>query len=182
MTHRFRRRRPVALIVVVLLVVLAAMRLLRDPPRGAAPESLAEGTYRVGRVIDGDTLVLANEARIRLIGADTPETVKPNHPIEPFGPEATEFTRHFVRGGDVELVFDRERIDNYGRFLAYVHVEGQMLNEELIRAGLATAEIGFNYGQPYKKRFTEAQDEAIDARRGIWSLDRPKDYPRRRRR
>lgn len=123
------------------------------------------------RVVDGDTLLLANRARVRLIGVDAPESVKPDHPVEPFGPEAAEFTRRRVAeaGNTVRLEFDRERIDSYGRFLAYVYARDAMLNEELIRAGLAEAETGFRYSQSKKTQFRRAEDEAKAAGRGIWS-------------
>jgi micrococcal nuclease len=155
----------------LLLVVAAAVAAARWWYGGepSQPESLAEGVYQVQRVVDGDTLLLANGARIRLIGADTPETVKPNWPVEPWGPEATEFTKRFVAGGEVWLRFDRERQDRYRRFLAYVWVGDAMLNEELIRAGLATAEMNFRYSSSMKTRFRRAEQEARAAGRGIWS-------------
>ncbi len=139
----------------------------------AQPETLAPGVYRVDRVVDGDTLVLANQHRVRLIGADTPETVRPNHPVEPWGPEATEFTRRFVAGGEVRLQFDGRQKDKYGRNLAHVWVGDRMLEEELIRAGLATAETGYSYSLATKARFLEAQSEARAAGRGIWSGSAP---------
>jgi len=165
----YRRRR--ALAVLLVLAALVLVRLWQQDPSRAPPETLDEGTYRVERVVDGDTLLLANGARVRLQGVDTPETVKPNHPVEPFGPEATEFTRRFVAGGNgtVRLQFDRERLDKYGRFLAYVWVGDRMLNEELVRAGLATAELGYRYSSAMKTRFRRAEEEAKDAARGIWS-------------
>ncbi len=154
------------LIVVILLRELSGPRL--DPP----PESLVEGVYRVDRVVDGDTLVVEDCGRVRLIGADTPETVRPNHPVEPFGPEATDFTRQFLVDGDqqVRLQFDGPRTDKYGRVLAYVWVGDQMLNEELIRAGLARVRTDFPYSVSMKSRFRAAQTEAEAAGRGIWSL------------
>jgi micrococcal nuclease len=100
---------------------------------------------------------------------DTPETVKPNHPVEPWGPQASEFTRQFVAGGPVRLEFDRERLDRYGRFLAYVWVGGRMLNEELLRAGLARMEPQYRYARTVKERFRRAEEEAKAAGRGIWS-------------
>ena len=164
------RRRRFVLIVVVLAVVIV-VRWWRDPSLPPLPEALAEGEYRVGRVVDGDTLLLTNRAKVRLIGADTPETVMPGHPVEPFGPEATDFTQRFVdrENGRVRLQFDRERIDKFGRFLAYVWVDDRMLNEELIRAGLATAETGFRYSSTMKTRFRRAEEEARAAGLGIWS-------------
>jgi micrococcal nuclease len=135
------------------------------------PESLDEASYRVRRAIDGDTLLLANHARVRLIGVDAPETVKPDTPVERWGPEAAEFTRRFVSGGEVRLQFDRERLDRFDRFLAYVWVGDRMLNEELLRAGLARFEKHFRYSQAMKQRFERAEEEARIERRGIWRGD-----------
>ena len=166
----YRARRPLA--VVGLILLLGVLRFLAsDGQSPSNPEDLSEGIYQVERIVDGDTLVLVGGARVRLIGADTPETVKPNHPVEPYGPEATEFTKRFVAdaGGDIRLQMDRERKDRFDRFLAYVFVGERMLNEELIRAGLATARTEFNYSQGMKRKFRRAEDEAKDARRGIWS-------------
>ena len=160
-----RRRLPLAAVVVVLLALV--WRYFSAPP--GPPEVLAEGLYEVQRVVDGDTLLLANHARVRLIGADTPETVKPNHPVEPWGPEASEFSRQFVAGRQVRLELDRERVDKYGRFLAYVWVGDRMLNEELIRAGLARAELQYHYSTSMKTRFRRAEADAKSAGRGIWS-------------
>jgi len=153
--------------VVLVAVVVARLSCTQAPFDATQP--LAEQSYRVVRVIDGDTIMVAPRTRIRLIGVDTPETVKPDHPIEPFGPEATEFTKAFLAGGTARLSFDRERLDRYGRHLAYVWVDDRMLNEELLRAGLARFEPQFHYSEPVKRRFRQAQQEAKQARRGIWS-------------
>lgn len=160
----------VAIWLVYVLVLAPGRRWPPGLPSSASPESLAEGSYRVARVVDGDTLLLANGARVRLIGADTPETVKPGEPVQPWGPEATKFTKEFVAAGTVRLQLDRERIDRFGRFLAYVWVDDRMLNEELIRAGLARARLEFRYSSVMKTRFRRAQQEAKAAGRGIWSL------------
>lgn len=167
---RYRARRPLLLVGLVCLVfILRFVASETQSPSG--PETLSEGVYQVERVVDGDTLVLVGGARVRLIGADTPETVKPNHPVEPFGPEASEFTRGFVddAGGQVRLQFDRERKDRFDRFLAYVYAGDAMLNEELIRAGLAKARTEFDYSQTMKRRFRKAEEDARSAGRGIWS-------------
>lgn len=167
---RYRVRRPVVVAGLILLLVLLRLLALGDR-HSPSSEDLPEGVYRVERVVDGDTLVLVGGARVRLIGADTPETVKPNHPVEPFGPEATEFTKRFVSdaAGQVRLQMDKERKDRFDRFLAYVFSGDRMLNEELIRAGLATARTEFNYSRAMKRRFRQAEDEAKAGRLGLWS-------------
>jgi len=154
-------------LIVALFVVLRwyfGGDLSSDPPTVLQP-----GVYRVRRVVDGDTLVLANEGRVRLIGANTPETVRPNHPVEPWGPEATEFTRRLVAGRDVRLEMDGRRTDKYGRFLAHVWIDDKWLGEELVRAGLAKAETSYHFSADRKKRLVAAQEQARLAERGIWS-------------
>lgn len=161
---------PPAAWVAVLLLALAALRLFR-PPAGPPPVPAEPTTVRVQRVVDGDTLLLANGDRVRLIGVNTPETVRPDFPVEPLGPEATEFTRRHVEQRDVRLEFDRERRDDFERLLAYVYVGDFFLNEELIRAGYSKAVTRFPYSEAMKRRFRAAEAEARDARRGLWGLE-----------
>jgi micrococcal nuclease len=123
----------------------------------------------VARAVDGDTLLLADGRRVRLIGVDTPETKKENTPVQPWGTEAHAFTSGRVDGRRVRLEFDRERQDHYGRLLAYVYVDDLLLNEELLRAGLARLLTRYPYRAEMKERFYKAQEEAHRARRGLWS-------------
>jgi len=154
--------------VIVAAVVLVA-RSFQKQEHAEPVDELASGVHHVQRAVDGDTLILSGGARVRLIGVDTPETVKPNTPVEPFGPEASQFTKNFVAGAEVRLEFDGDRRDKYGRYLAYVWVGDRMLNEELLLAGLAVAETQYRYSAAMKDRFRRAQAQAQAARRGIWS-------------
>lgn len=183
--RRFRRAPWRSAAAATLLVVLLAVQAYRGRDRQPEPAdrpgsirttnqhesdaSAGEMAARVLRVVDGDTLVLSDRTRLRLIGVDTPETVKPDWPVEPLGPEAARFTKGFVSGGRVRLQFDRERLDDHGRTLAYVWVGERMLNEELLRSGLARWERNFRYSEAMKRRFARAQREAQSARRGVWS-------------
>ena len=171
MTRRFRPARRRSTAFWLALLALIAFRVWQDWRQPPEPARLEEGAYQVARVIDGDTLQLANQQTIRLLAVDTPETVKPEHPVESWGREATQFTRHFVAGGTMRLQFDRDRVDRFGRLLAYVWVGQQMLNEELLRAGLARFESQYNNSPSIKQRFRRAQQEAKDHARGIWSRD-----------
>lgn len=169
MRRRFRPPRRGRGVLLATVVLLLAVRAWQQRGRFEPPEVLSEGEHRVERVVDGDTLLLAGGARVRLIGVDCPETVKSDSPVEPFGPEASTFTKKFVSGGTVRLQFDRERVDRYDRFLAYVFVGDKMLNEELVRNGLARIEHRFHYSQAIERQFNRAEEEARLARRGIWS-------------
>jgi micrococcal nuclease len=135
-----------------------------------APAELAPGVYRVQEVIDGDTLRLANGARIRLIGVDAPELQGPDGQPEPWADEATQFLSEVVAraGGEVRLEFDLVPQDRYGRFLAYVYAGEMLVNEELVRRGLARSRTEFGYSSVMKARFRQAEREAQKARRGIW--------------
>ena len=166
--RRFDQQRWIRSGIVLMIVLLAlAGRFIAWPlPK---PEDRPGQTAFVKRVVDGDTLLLADGERVRLLGVDTPETVKPHHPVEPFGKEASAFTRKHVEGQAVRLEFDRERRDEHGRILAYVFRGDWFLNEELIRAGLSPAVTRFPYSEAMKERFRAAERDAWRRKVGMWS-------------
>ena len=172
MPRRIRRILPTWPVWTLLL--LAALLVLRSgDDEGAASRELPPSGVSLGveRSIDGDTLLLESGHRIRLIGIDTPETKHPNRPAEPWGLEAAEFTRNRTDRHMVTLEYDRERLDAYHRILAFVYVDGELLNEELIRAGLSRAVTTFPFRSDLQRRFRNAEREAQQAGRGMWSAD-----------
>jgi micrococcal nuclease len=118
-----------------------------------------------------------SQFRLRLLGVDTPETVKEDTPVEPFGPEATAFTRRFVANGQARLELDKRRVDRFGRSLAYLYVGEEMLNVELVRAGLARVAHYPGDSQSMHSLLRAAEREAQRERRGIWSLPAPANAP-----
>ena len=130
----------------------------------------------VTQVYDGDTIVV-NRGRhktttIRLIGVDTPETVKPDHPVEFYGPEASDFTRRSLEGKQVSLEFEPNRpggdVDAYGRTLAYVITgDGKNFDLELVRLGYGRAYTKFPF--KYLREFKAAERAAREAGLGLWS-------------
>jgi micrococcal nuclease len=181
--RRFRRRPRRIWLLVVLIAGLGLSRWghdrWRDVPQPKREPPLAEGDYAVVRVVDGDTLLVApqssppaenrREIRLRLLGIDCPESVKPDHPVEPWAREAAEFTRQFVSEGSVRLRFDKRRLDRYDRYLAYVFVADKMLNEELLRAGFASVSTYPGDSESMARRLRVAAEEAKQERRGMWS-------------
>ncbi len=169
-------------VLLVLLWLVYARREAVEPAPADAPATANASQqthlpaqrgelHRVLRAVDGDTLLLADHTRIRLIGVNAPETVKPDTPVQPFGPEASRFTHQFCDGREVRLEYDQERTDQYGRTLAYVYDGNRLLNEELLRNGLAHWERHYHYSNAMKDRFRAAEAEARAARRGLWSLE-----------
>lgn len=125
-----------------------------------------EKTY-VERVIDGDTIVLAGGQRLRYIGIDTPETVHPHKDVECFGLEASEYNKQLVEGKLVYLESDVQDTDRYGRLLRYVWINGEMVNEILVREGYAFAS-SFPPNVKYQERFNLLQKEARESAVGLW--------------
>lgn len=162
---------PRGLAVWLACVAIIVWRILAAGNASTAPENLREGVHRVRRVVDGDTLLLQSCARVRLQGVDAPETVRQDWPVEPWGQDASAFTKNFVAdaGQRVRLTFDLERLDRHGRFLAFVWHGDIMLNEELVRVGLARARTDYRFSIPMKRRLVAAEREARAANRGIWS-------------
>ncbi|NLK43715.1 MAG: hypothetical protein GX300_04905, partial [Tissierellia bacterium] len=97
---------------------------------GLINQNLNDGKYRVVRVVDGDTLIIEmedKEERVRLIGVDTPESVHPDASKNvKAGKIASDFTKSRLEGKYIELEFDVQERDRYGRILAYVWHEGEM--------------------------------------------------------
>lgn len=158
----------------LLLAAVVGLRIAVLVTSTPVTSPLVEGDYRVIRVVDGDTLVLDGGRRVRLQGIDTPETVRPDFPVEAWGTEATQFTEQFVEqaGGVLRLTFGAERLDRYGRHLAFAWDGERLLNEELVRAGLAEARLDYRFSGTMKRRLAAAQAEAKSAGRGLWSAAR----------
>ena len=118
-------------------------------------------------MVDGDTLLLDRNERVRLIGVDTPESVDPRRPVERFGKEASDFTKRMADGKKVRLDYDRDRKDRFGRTLAYVHLEdGTFLNAEIVKQGYGHAYVQFPF--KYLEEFRGYEREAQEAQRGLW--------------
>jgi len=161
------RRKSISLGVLLLAVLFW---LARGPLKDVlGPKPAPSGEWRVVvRVVDGDTLVLDGNERVRLIGVDTPETVDPRRPVQYFGKEASAFTRRLAEGKRARLAYDRERTDRYGRTLAYVYLEGgTFLNAEIIRQGYGHAYTRFPFR--YAEEFRAYEREARENGRGLWA-------------
>lgn len=125
----------------------------------------------VESVVDGDTIVVAGGTRVRLLGVDTPETKDPRKPVQCFGVEASAHTSSLVEPGTpVRLVYDVERLDQYGRTLAYVYrqVDGLFVNAALVAEGFALVAT-FPPNVAHVEEFTALARVAREGGRGLWS-------------
>jgi micrococcal nuclease len=135
--------------------------------------STREDGARVVRVVDGDTVVVQTAGRterVRYIGVDTPESVKPGTPVQCFAKAASAANRRLVQGEAVRLVHDAEARDRYGRTLAYVYRsrDGLFVNAELVRQGFATT-LTIPPNVAHADEFLALQRAARQAALGLWS-------------
>ena len=141
------------------------------PSTAAAPTSPLAAT--VVKVIDGDTIDLrfgGTIERVRLIGIDTPETVKPNTPVQCYGPEASAHTKSLLpKGTAVTVERDLEPRDTYGRLLLYVHRAADQLfvNLDLAQGGFARA-LTIPPNTAHQADFAAAIDLARSGKVGLW--------------
>lgn len=125
----------------------------------------------VTSITDGDTFRIrtddGNTEKVRMLLIDTPEMG--NKP-EPYALEARDFTTELLKGQTVQLEFDESQRDQYGRLLAYVYVNEQMVNELLLEQGLARVAI-FPPDTRYVDDFRKIETKAREAKLRVWSID-----------
>jgi micrococcal nuclease len=148
----------------------------------AAP---TDGLAVVTHVVDGDTIdveIGGRTERVRLIGIDTPETKRPDTPVECYGPEASEFTAHLLpEGTEVRIERDVVGRDDYGRVLGYVHRldQGSAEARTEVFVNMEILEQGFARPLTIEPNSTFAREFAAAARRaerndvGLWAACSP---------
>ena len=176
--QRFLTHKPAA--SGVALLVLAGCLAWGRYASGVAPRAHraqespgARETSTVLRVIDGDTVELADGRKVRYIGIDTPEVRKRDngHWVKApdyFALEAMEANRRLVEGKPVELEYDVQPRDRYGRTLAYVYVDGVFVNAWLVEDGYARL-MTIPPNVKYVDRFRQALAQAKQRGVGLWA-------------
>jgi micrococcal nuclease len=151
-----------------------------SPVAGAAmaPEGVTE-TAEVVRVVDGDTLVIDRgngEERLRYIGIDAPESVRPETPVEFMGVEAAAANAALVGGRELVLERDVSDTDRFGRLLRYAWLQDgdawRLVNLELVAQGYAQA-VSFPPDVRRQDLLRAAERGARDAGLGLWGPATP---------
>ncbi len=181
MTPRFRYHGvhgwlAVCLVLIALLLTAAQQAGWLNKP-GQAAQRDQPGLYSIAHFVDGDTIAVnmnGKVEKVRFVGVDTPETHKPNTPVQCYGPAAAAYTKNTIGTQKVRLVSDSLSTDRdrYDRLLRYVYLpDGTNLNEKLVQEG-----YGFYYPYfPFSKSQQFAADEqaAIAAHKGLWANCHP---------
>jgi micrococcal nuclease len=163
-------RRCISLLFVALTLLFGGCS---QPTGGTGPAPAVGGQGRVVKVLDGDTLDIAlgrRTERVRLLGIDTPESVKPDTPVECFAKEASSRLHALLPDGTaVRLVRDAEERDRFGRLLAYVYrlPDGVFVNLDLVRGGYARV-LTFRPNVAHASELERAARDARRSARGLW--------------
>jgi micrococcal nuclease len=176
---RYWRRHKIKLLIsiIVLLIVVAT----QSGWLNGATNNLQQndpGLYAISRYVDGDTIDVnmnGSVETIRFIGVDTPETHKPNTPVQCYGPEAAAHTKAVIsKFGKVRLQADPldTNRDRYGRLLRYVYLpDGTLLDEQIIQQGYGFAYLSFPFSK--KDQFAADEKAAQSDKLGLWSACQP---------
>jgi micrococcal nuclease len=177
------------MVVAVLMLMACAPHPVLLTRRAPATFSQESGGYEeatVRRVIDGDTIdvlitgrvdgpgagltTVGRVYRVRLLGIDTPETVKPNTPVQCYGHQASSATTALLQGRKVRLVKDIEETDQYDRLLRYVYMGSEMANARLVVNGYAFV-LTYPPNVRHSDFFVNLARQARRSNAGLWSPD-----------
>ncbi|HVS58574.1 MAG TPA: thermonuclease family protein [Candidatus Saccharimonadales bacterium] len=176
---RIRRRHIPWLTLAVALLLWAGQRYGWFNGAKQAVETSQPGLYSINHFVDGDTIAVnmnGHVETIRFIGVDTPETHKPNTPVQCYGPTAAAETKKLISdaGSKVRLASDPDSTnrDRYDRLLRYIYLpNGTLVNEYLVQNG-----YGFYYPYfPFTKsaQFRKDEQAAMAAKKGLWGHCHP---------
>lgn len=139
------------------------------------PTKQASVTYKVTKIVDGDTINVLIEGKsrpVRLIGIDTTETVDPRKPVQCFGKEASDKIKELLTGKSIVLEADSTQgdRDKYNRLLRFVFLEdGTHINKLLISEGYAHEYTYQSNPYKYRTEFIQAQTQARENKKGLWA-------------
>jgi micrococcal nuclease len=167
-------------VLLMIFVIVAQKQGWLKPLNSQVLMHAQPGSYAIQHFVDGDTVMVdmgGTTETVRFIGIDTPETHKPNTPVQCYGSAAAAYTKNRIGSQRIRLVSDSltTNRDRYNRLLRYVVLEdGTNLNLELVQKGYA-----FAYAFPFARNseFNTAMEKAQAAKAGLWGNCSPYQLP-----
>lgn len=168
MTKKQRNKLSKSWLGIIVILIIFGYNFYQDH-KTITPGKRFEVT--LDKCVDGDTAwfnIDGKSTKVRFLYIDTPEST---NQIEPYGKEASDYTKEQLTNASIielELNNDGDTIDKYDRMLAWVFVDGELLQEKLAREGLVEKFYDYGFDYTYKKDIIAANDEAIAAKKGIY--------------
>ncbi len=175
MARRLSKKKIKLIISIVSLIVVFVLQATRHADPSSVLGTVAQnqpGLYHVTKFVDGDTIDVDMNGKsetIRFIGVDTPETHKPNTPVQCFGEKAAAFTKMLIGTNNVRLESDPQGTnrDRYDRLLRYIYLpDGTLVNAEIVKQGYGFAVVGFPFTK--MEEFKTYENQARESNRGLW--------------
>jgi len=155
-----------ALLLVAGLLLTAA--LTQQSSAGTFSQIGSSRWVNVSHIYDGDTFKTEQGEKVRLLGINTPEKARNDRPGQPFANQATKHLRELISGRLIQLTFDQEKKDRYGRLLAHLYTkDGRWINGEMVESGMAHA---YTFAPNFRHcdELLQKERAARAAKRGIW--------------
>ena len=130
------------------------------------PDKCGPQSSKVTEIIDGDTVVIAGDLKVRYLLIDTPEITGGKDDC--YGAEARDYNRDLVLDREVELRYDQECRDRFDRLLAYVYIEEREINRLMVERGLACVLYIPPNGDQHYQEYLNLQFLAQQEGRGMW--------------
>lgn len=168
MKKNFRKNISLGFLTLIIFFLGFSVRGLLDKKIEILPKNIflpspKEGTYKVTKVSDGDTVELETGEKFRYLGIDAPET------NDRWGPEAKKFNEEMVLNKKIKVELDKTKLDKYGRILGYIWVGDVLVNEILVERGYAKVNLMKGEAKPkYLDRLKKAEDWARQNHDGVW--------------
>ncbi|MCK1976096.1 thermonuclease family protein [Jeotgalicoccus huakuii] len=164
--------------MIVILLLFIGVTVYNDNFAGnddenSSAETSSDNVVTVDQHIDGDTTRFNYQGdthNFRYLIINTPEIGRDGDEDDPYAEEAFERTQELLDNAqEITVEFDEEKTDHYDRYLAYVYVDGEMVNETLVREGLATVDYVHPPNDKYEDLLRDAEEEAKQDQVGVWS-------------
>ncbi|WP_121605973.1 thermonuclease family protein [Virgibacillus sp. Bac332] len=150
--------------------------VLQDNATTTEEVSPSRERVTIDRVVDGDTVKVQLPSgeieTVRLLLIDTPESVHPDKPVQPYGKEASDFAEDTLKEGQTVTLEkgDPER-DKYDRLLGYIWIDDVNFNQLMIEKGYARVAYVYEPNTKYLDELKTAEEKAEEKRSNIWSID-----------
>jgi len=145
------RKRGILLIILIIITGILYYQLVES-------YSTTKHTAKIQRILDGDTIEIENNQKIRLLGINTPET----------GEFESENAKLFMQQfQNKTIIYETQSRDQYGRILAYVYYNNQLINKQILENGLA--HLYYYEKDKYYNELKLAEEKARNSQIGIWT-------------